>query len=204
MNNILIGIAGALIIHIVDIVSLKKIPMLKPLIWIIGISMGLYSIIKLCLSSGKLSLPIWTTVCGWVLLVVSVSIFLSALFINLPFRKTYIETGVGDKLIKTGLYSLARHPGAIWFILFMVSLVLVSQSKLMLIAAPIFMVMNTLLVIIQDKVFFTKMFEGYDQYQKETPMLLPNRRSINAFFGSLRQAKTKSGLQGGKPNDYTG
>jgi protein-S-isoprenylcysteine O-methyltransferase Ste14 len=204
MINILIGIAGALIIHIVDIVSLKKIPLLKPLIWIIGISMGLYSIIKLCLSSEKLSLPVWSTVFGWVLLVVSVSIFLSALFINLPFRKTYIETGVGDKLVKTGLYSLARHPGAMWFILFMASLVLISQSKLMLNAAPIFMVMNTLLVIIQDKVFFTKMFEGYDQYQKETPMLVPNRRSINVFFKSLRQAKTKSGLQGGKPNDYAG
>jgi protein-S-isoprenylcysteine O-methyltransferase Ste14 len=204
MVNILIGIAGALIIHIVDIVSLKKIPLLKPLIWIIGIGMGLYSIISLCLSPDKLSLPVWSTICGWVLLAVSVSIFLSALFINLPFRKTYIETGVGDKLIKTGLYSLARHPGAMWFILFMASLVLVSQSRLMLVAAPIFMVMNTLLVIIQDKVFFTKMFAGYDQYQKETPMLLPNRRSINAFFGSLRRPKTKSGLQGGKPNDYAG
>jgi protein-S-isoprenylcysteine O-methyltransferase Ste14 len=202
MINIVIGIAGALIIHIVDIVSLKKIPLLKPVIWIIGISMGVYSIVKLCISSDKLSLPAWTTVCGWVLLVVSVSIFLSALFINLPFRKTYIETGVGDKLIKTGLYSLARHPGAMWFILFMASLVLISQSKLMLIAAPIFMVMNTLLVIIQDKVFFTKMFEGYDQYQKETPMLLPNRRSITVFFKSLRRSGTKSELQGGKPNDY--
>jgi protein-S-isoprenylcysteine O-methyltransferase Ste14 len=202
MINIVIGIGGALIIHIVDIVSLKKIPLLKPLIWIIGISMGIYSIINLCISSDKMSLPVWTTICGWVLLVFSASIFLSALFINLPFRKTYIETGVGDKLIKTGLYSLARHPGAMWFILFMASLVLISQSKLMLIAAPIFMVMNTLLVIIQDKVFFTKMFEGYDQYQKETPMLLPNRRSITVFFRSIRRSGTKSELQGGKPNDY--
>jgi len=130
---------------------------------------------------------------------VSVSIFLTALFVNLPFRKTYIETGVGDKLVKTGLYSLARHPGAMWFILFMASLVLVSQSRMMLVAAPIFMVMNTLLVIIQDKVFFTKMFAGYDQYQKETPMLLPNRRSINVFLGRYAGQKQKSGLQGGKP-----
>jgi len=72
--------------------------------------MGLYSIISLCLSPDKLSLPVWSTICGWILLVVSVSIFLTALFVNLPFRKTYIDTGVGDKLIKTGLYSLARHP----------------------------------------------------------------------------------------------
>ena len=39
MNNMLIGIAGVLTIHIVDIISLKRIPLLKPIIWIIGISM---------------------------------------------------------------------------------------------------------------------------------------------------------------------
>ena len=204
MNNILIGIAGALIIHVVDIVSMKKIPLLKPVIWIIGITMGVYSIIRLCFSADKLTLPVWSIVCGWILLVISVSIFLSALFINLPFRKTYVETGVGDKLIKTGLYSLARHPGAMWFILFMASLFLVSQSKLMLIAAPIFMVANTLLVIIQDKVFFTKMFEGYDRYQKETPMLFPNRRSIGVFLGSIKQSRVKNEFQGGKHNGYAG
>ena len=68
----------------------------------------------------------------------------------------------------------------------------------MFVAAPIYMVLNTLLVVIQDKVFFPRMFAGYDIYQKETPMLFPNRRSINAFIESLQQEKTRSGLQGGK------
>jgi protein-S-isoprenylcysteine O-methyltransferase Ste14 len=204
MINILIGIAGALIIHIVDIVSLKKIPLLKPLIWIIGISIGLYSIIKLCLSSDKLSLPVWTTVCGWVLLVVSVFIFLTALFVNLPFRKTYIETGVGDKLIKTGFYSLARHPGVLAFTTLMISLIFVSGSKQILIATPIFVFIDILLVIIQDRIFFPKMFTSYGKYSQEIPMLLPNRRSIGIFLASLRLAKTKNPLQGGKPNDYAG
>jgi protein-S-isoprenylcysteine O-methyltransferase Ste14 len=192
MNNILIGIAGALIIHIVDVVSLKKIPLLKPLIWIIGIGMGLYSIIRLCLSPDKLSLPVWSTICGWILLAVSVSIFLSALFINLPFRKTYIETGVGDKLIKTGLYSLARHPGVLAFTTLMISLVLVSNSKQILIATPVFVFIDIVLVIIQDRIFFPKMFKNYGKYSQEIPMLLPNRRSIGIFLASLRPAKTRN------------
>ena len=74
MNNMLIEIAGVLTIHIVDIISLKRIPLLKPIIWMIGISRRLYS---------------------------------------LP-------------------------------------------------------------VIIQDKVFLVRIFEGYNTYQKKTPMLLPN------------------------------
>ena len=197
MNNIFIGIAGFFIIHSVDFVSLKKIPLLKPLIWITGITLWVYSFLRICLASNKLSLPLWTTVLGWVLITISVSIFLYALFVNLPFRKTYVEKGVGDKLVKTGLYGLVRHPGAIWFILFNLSAILVSKSSLMLIAAPIFIVLNTVLVILQDRIFFIRMFEGYDQYQKETPMLLPNRRSLKAFILSLKQAKTKNELQGG-------
>jgi protein-S-isoprenylcysteine O-methyltransferase Ste14 len=198
MVYIIIGILGFLVLHIVDFVSMKRIPLLKPLIWISGGGLWLYSLARTCLATEKLSLPIWSTWFGWVLLTISILIFIYALFINLPFRKTYVATGVGDKLIKTGLYALARHPGAIWFILFMLSLILVSESKLMLISAPIFIVLNTVLVVIQDKFFFPRMFAGYDIYQKETPMLLPNRRSINAFIGSLQQANAKSGLQGGK------
>ena len=192
MNNLIIGISGFLFLHIVDFVSLKKIPLLKPLIWVIGAGFWFYSLIKLCIDRNKLPLPVGVTVFGWILLIISVSIFIYALFINLPFRKTYVDTGVGDKLIKTGLYSLARHPGAIWFILFMLSLVLVSSSSLMAIAAPIFMVMNTILVIIQDKYFFTRMFSGYAQYQQETPMLVPNKQSIITFIKSLQQAKIKN------------
>jgi protein-S-isoprenylcysteine O-methyltransferase Ste14 len=198
MVYIIIGILGFLVLHTVDFISIKRIPLLKPLIWISGGGLWLYSLARTCLATEKLSLPIWSTWFGWVLLTISILIFIYALFINLPFRKTYVATGVGDKLIKTGLYALARHPGAIWFILFMLSLILVSRSKLMLITAPIFIVLNTVLVVIQDKFFFPRMFAGYDIYQKETPMLLPNWKSINAFIGSLQQANAKSGLQGGK------
>jgi protein-S-isoprenylcysteine O-methyltransferase Ste14 len=59
----------------------------------------------------------------------------------------------------------------------------------MLIAAPIFVVLNTTLVVFQDKYFFPKMFEGYNEYQKETPMLVPNRRSIKAFIKTLKQRR---------------
>jgi hypothetical protein len=84
----------------------------------------------------------------------------------------------------------------------MISSILVSKSSLMFVAAPIYIVLNTLLVVIQDKFFFPRMFAGYDIYQQETPMLVPNRRSINAFIESLQQDKTQNGLQGGKHDGY--
>jgi protein-S-isoprenylcysteine O-methyltransferase Ste14 len=125
------------------------------------------------------------------MLAVSASLLIHSLFISLPFRKTYVDTGVGDKLVKTGLYALVRHPGILWFPLFMLSLIPISRSSLLLIAAPTFIALDIVLVVIQDRLIFGRMFHGYDSYRRETPMLLPNRRSFGAFLRSLRQVKSQ-------------
>jgi len=190
MVYIAVGISGFIVGHLFDIVSLKRIPSgAKPGVWTVGSGLLGYSLIMLCLKSNTLPLPIWSTWLGWGLLTLSLFLLIYSLFINLPFRKTYIATGVGDKLITTGLYALVRHPGVIWFVLFMLSLILVSKSSLLLIAAPIFILLDVVLVIVQDKFFFIRMFDDYKRYQRETPMLVPNRRSVNAFMNSLKQSR---------------
>jgi len=188
MNYIALGSLGFLVIHLFDIVSLKRIPAAKPVTWITGSGLLAYSVIMVCFTPDKLPLPIWSTWLGWALLSISFFLLIYSLFINLPFRKTYVATGVGDKLITTGLYALVRHPGVPWLILVMLSLILVSRSSLLLIASPIWILLDILLVAIQDKFFFGRMFEGYDTYRRETPMLVPNRRSISVFINSLKQA----------------
>jgi len=183
------GSLGFLVIHFFDIVSLKRTPGAKPFTWILGSSLLIYSAIMLCLGSDKLLLPSWLTWLGWVLLSTASLLLIYSLFISLPFRKTYVTTGVGDKLITTGPYALVRHPGVHWFIVLMLSLVLVSGSKLLLVASPIWILLDILLVAIQDKFFLSRMFDGYERYRRETPMLLPNKKSVNAFITSLRQAR---------------
>jgi protein-S-isoprenylcysteine O-methyltransferase Ste14 len=187
MIYIALGAIGFLVIHFFDIVSLKRIPRAKPYIWILGSGLIVYALMMACLRSDKLLLPMWSTWLGWGLLFVSLSLLVYSLFINLPFRKTYVATGVSSKLIKTGLYALVRHPWVHCFTLFLLSLVLVSRSSLLLVASPIWILLYILLVVIQDKFLFGRMFDGYDTYRQETPMLLPNRRSVNAFISSLRQ-----------------
>ncbi len=184
-----IGCLGFLVIHLFDLVSLKRLPGAKPFIWTLGSGLLVYALVMICLWPHKLPLPIWSAWLGWALLTMSLLPLIYSLFINLPLRKTYIATGVSDKLIRTGLYALVRHPGVHWFILLMLSLILVSKSSLLLIAAPIFILLDIVLVIVQDKFFFGRMFDGYDSYRQETPMLVPNRQSINAFINSLKQAR---------------
>ncbi len=187
MIYIAIGCLGFLLTHLFDIVSLKRLPGAKPFTWILGNGLLVYALVMVCLRSDKLPLPIWPIWLGWALLTTSLFLLAYSLFINLPFRKTYITTGVGDKLITTGLYALVRHPWIHWFILLLLSLILVSRSSLLLIASLIWILLNIVLIIVQDKFFFGRMFAGYDQYRKETPMLLPNRKSIGACIRTFNQ-----------------
>jgi protein-S-isoprenylcysteine O-methyltransferase Ste14 len=145
----------------------------------------------ICRYPVKIELPAWSIWLGWGVLAVSAFLLIHSLFISLPFRKTYVDTGVSDKLVKTGLYALVRHPGILWFPLFMLSLIPISRSSLLLIAAPTFIALDIVLVFIQDRFIFGRMFRGYDSYRRETPMLLPNRKSVSAFLRSLRQVKSQ-------------
>lgn len=189
MIYIAAGCIGFLVVHLFDVVSIKRVPLAKPLLWLLGSGLLGYSLVMMFTWPVTLPLSIWTIWLGWVLLTISTTLLVYSLFINLPFRRTYIATGVGDRLVTTGLYALVRHPGVHWFILFMVSLILVSRSSLLLIAAPLFILLDIGLVIIQDKFFFIRMFNDYESYQKKTPMLVPNWRSLNTFIKSLRQAR---------------
>lgn len=201
MIYIATGALGFVVIHLFDIVSLKRIPGAKPCTWIMGSGLLVYSVIMTCLAPHKLLLPLWSTWLGYTLLCISLLLLTYSLFINLPFRKTYVTTGVGDKLVTTGLYALVRHPWVHCFTLILLSLVMVSKSSLLLIALPIWILLDILLVFIQDKFFFGRMFAGYDTYRQQTPMLVPNRKSISALINSLKQTRTNI-LAKGEQNDY--
>ncbi len=189
MIYIAVGCLGFLTIHLADIFSLRKVPGAKPLSWIIGVGLLVYALAMLSLAPDKLLLPRWLIWPGAALLAVSLSLLVYSLFVNLPFNKTYVATGSGDRLITSGLYALVRHPGLHWFIVVLAALVLVSRSEMLLLAAPIFTVLDVTLVLVQDRFIFGRMFKDYPRYRRTTPMLVPNRKSLNAFINSFRAAR---------------
>ncbi len=189
MGHILLGVLAFLIAFFFDLAAIKRIPYLKQIIGLVSVSLFGYSLLAACLAPVRLRLPEWLSRVGWLFLPVSVFLLVYSLFLEIPFRQTYAADGVGDKLVKTGTYALVRHPGVPWFALFLASLVLVSRSRLLLVAAPVWLFMDVLYVWIQERFYFTKMFPGYEQYKRETPMLIPNKESI------ARCVKTLSGVK---------
>ncbi len=187
MDLIALGVLGFLVVHLFDFVALKRIPLLKPVIWASGCGILFYAIAIVTLSADRLVLALWLNWLGWILLPVSILLVVYSLFVNLPLVNTYLKRGIGKRLVKTELYTLVRHPGIYGFILFMAALWLVSGSRPLLVAAPVWILLDIILVVIQDRYFFGRMFPAYEQYRQQTPMLIPNKQSIRAFLDSFRQ-----------------
>jgi protein-S-isoprenylcysteine O-methyltransferase Ste14 len=185
VSYILIGAAGFLIIHAFDVISIKGTKVLKPVIWVVGGGLVTGAAVLVSLTPEKLALGWWATLVGWLLLAVSSGLIIYSLFINLPFRSTYLRPGVGERLVTTGFYALSRHPGVLWFGLAMVGLVLVSKAVLMVWAALVWLAMDIGLVVVQDIYFFPRMFPDYRRYQQSTPMLIPSPQSVARFMSGL-------------------
>ncbi len=191
MEYILFGIAGFLVAYLFDLVSLRKTPYAKQAIELIAIGLVVYAHIMVCARGDTLMLPASFPCAGWTLFGLASLALIYSLFVEIPFRRTYVAEGVGDKLVTSGTYALVRHPGVLWYTLLLISLILISKHRLALLAAPIWLLMDVLHVWIQDRFFFPRMFPDYSRYQRETPMLVPNRASLSrclaTFAGSWKR-----------------
>ena len=147
--------------------------------------------IMLILESNWLALPGWLPWLGMPLVVVAASLLAYSLFIELPFRGTYLGSGPGPSLQRTGTYALVRHPGVLWYALFLVALGLVSPSRLLLVAAPVWLMADVGWVLLQERLALLRTFPDYGDYQRETPMLLPTRRSLRACIRTLPKAGSR-------------
>ena len=189
MNYILMGAAGFLSMHLMDLASMKNIALLKPLFSLSGTAMIVISATMVAITGGQFELPVWAGVAGWMLLIVSAGLMAYSLYFALPLGKTYVKSGISGELVTDGIYSLVRHPWLLFFILAMIGLALGSRSTLAAEAGLVWTILSAVLVYLQDRKVFPRMFAGYADYRKRTPMVLPNRHSMTAFIEGLKRNK---------------
>ncbi len=176
MRYLLIGVCGFLIGYLLDYPPVRKVRFLR--ITLECLSFGLLSaaVVGAAIAPQKFQVPQALSSISWILLAIFLLLFIYSQFIEIPFRQAYLGTK-NDRLVKTGTYALTRHPGVIWAALGLLFLTLATRSKVLILAAPIWMIMDFAWVWIQDTFHFPKFFAGYNDYKKEVPMLLPTRRS---------------------------
>jgi protein-S-isoprenylcysteine O-methyltransferase Ste14 len=181
----LLGAIGILILFGFDLATLAGRPRLKRLILAVAWPLCLIALIRAVAHPDKLALPAWAPLAGWLISIPAALLLIYSLAIEIPFQRTYLANGTPDALVTTGTYALTRHPGVFWLAWLLLGLLLISRSRVMLIAAPAWLLLDILYVWLQDRYFFPRQFATYRQYQRQTPMLWPSRASVQRCWQTL-------------------
>lgn len=185
MSGLWAGVAGFLIAILADFLSAGRLKILARLGFWIAIGFLIYALYETALRADRFNISGALVLVGWVFLPISFGLLIYSLFIELPFLSTYTGGGKQQALITRGTYALTRHPGLLWFGLFLLALLPVSRSRELILAAPIWFGLDFLWVVLQDRFIFVKLFRHYPVYQKETPMLFPNYKSLKRCIATL-------------------
>jgi protein-S-isoprenylcysteine O-methyltransferase Ste14 len=184
-----LGGLGFLVGYAFELTSTKGIRALKPVLWLMCVSLLGYSLIQVCLRSERFWSPGWLAGLGWGLVLVAMLVLTYSLFVEIPLRHTYLAPGPSPYLVQSGTYALVRHPSVLWYGLLLLSLLLVSRSYLLALALPLWVLFDILWVVLQER-RLRRVFPDYAGYQRTTPMLIPNRQSLRACLRNLRPLTT--------------
>lgn len=114
------------------------------------------------------------------LFIVNVILLIYTLFFALPFEETYQKASQKRSAYTGKIYALCRHPGVLWLGGVQIILVCWKESAAVICYALLVTVCNVCYVVYQDLVIFPETFDNYREYQKQTPFLIPNPKSIRA------------------------
>ncbi len=185
MQYILTGTLGFLFILLFDVYTLKIAGFKRKVTGVAGVVLIAYSTIAVALVSEKIAIPVSFRIAAGILCAAAAFLLVYSLFLELPFSKTYGGAKYSSELVDTGTYALCRHPGVLWFGLMFLFFFYATGAKLLIPAGIIWTAVDIIHVYIEDKFFFPKMFPGYKNYAKSTPMLIPNKVSIRRCISTL-------------------
>jgi protein-S-isoprenylcysteine O-methyltransferase Ste14 len=179
MRGIVLGAASFLIIFWVDVAALKRMSFVKPVLWLASVVLFVWGLVICMGDPSAVALPIPVRAAATVGAVLFSLLLVYSLFIEIPFSAAYVRAGKPSAVVATGTYALCRHPGVLWLTGLLATLFFADGSTLLLLATPIWIGLDTLYVVVQDRLFFPRMFGAdYAAYQREVPMLLPTARSV--------------------------
>lgn len=183
MLYILTGLIGFGFMAAAEYTSQKSVGLLKPSLWIVMIICLSYALAMAWIDSPRFVIPHFLVVIAWLGLFCFGGLFVYSIFIEVPFRASYMKRSVEVKLVTGGTYTLTRHPGVLWGTGWLLSIVLISKSLVLAVAFPFWVAADVACVYLGEKFNLEKAFGNeYKQYQSITPMLIPTKASISRFF----------------------
>ncbi len=144
------------------------------------------SCVVLALSRNRFPVPPALQAAGWLLSALFFLLLVYSLFVEIPISKSYGNAERGRHVVRTGTYALVRHPGVLWFFFLTLSLVVVSGSRPLFAAVPVWTLLNIALVTVEDWIFFPMTFGSeYKRYRRSVPFLIPTPSSVHACLSTI-------------------
>ncbi|AEV30141.1 putative protein-S-isoprenylcysteine methyltransferase [Sphaerochaeta pleomorpha str. Grapes] len=156
-----LGAIGYFLAGLYDLAIVYKKPVLKRVFYLgFFITPIPYPILFFTHESPLSLIAIWATI---ILIGVFSILLVYSVLLEIPLKAE--KTG---KLYRGGTYSISRHPGFIWFTMINLLIgVYFWNFKITLLCIG-FTACNLLLILIEDLIFFPRMFSEYEEYKKET------------------------------------
>jgi protein-S-isoprenylcysteine O-methyltransferase Ste14 len=122
--------------------------------------------------------------------IILAALFLAALvytlFFALPFRSTYLCDDEPKTVCDRGVYAFCRHPGFWCFSGLYASLYLIRPNGQVAAMALVFICLNFLYILMQDRWTFPSTLLAYESYRLSTPFIIPNRRSLRRGLRTIK------------------
>lgn len=77
------------------------------------------------------------------------------------------------RVYRLGSYGVVRHPGFWWYLLMCVALGGVYRATNMVVFLSLTVGMNFVLILLEDRYLFPRIFTDYGQYRRQVPFLIP-------------------------------
>lgn len=181
MKYILLGIIGFAFLFAFDYFNYKNKGKLKKLFGILSVASISLGSISILLFMPKTHIHPIIKVIGGGMTTLWGFMLSYSLFFEIPFVDTYGKEKYNGNLVKSGTYALCRHPGVLWFGLLYLSIFLTTGTPYILYGGIVWTAFDAFHVYLQEKLFFHEIFPEYKEYVRETPMLIPNRKSFQEF-----------------------
>jgi len=107
---------------------------------------------------------------------ISATLLAWSVFLEIPAERKRLGLGRGD-LVSSGTYRLCRHPGFWWLCVLAICTATLKGFQSHSFFAFLMIGLDFLLVYIQDKYTFPRVFTGYSEYRKHVPFLIPRIRT---------------------------
>ena len=117
---------------------------------------------------------------GLLLVILGAWMTVYTVFIEIPLFQRAAQT----TLVQTGTYAICRHPAFWGILMFVTGMSLLVPVSSMWMLALLWVGLELALITVQDVWVFPTLFPEYRQYRKETPFVLPTRKSLREGWTS--------------------